>query len=75
MPVLAEIPEDSKVQEAEMDGVPVVVYEPDCKASVAINELAKFVAGESGLPYAPQEARDVKETTSRLIRALTGRRA
>lgn len=74
MPVLAEIPEDSKVQEAELEGIPVVVYEPDCKASVAINELAKFVAGEADLPYAPQEARDVKETTRRLIQALTGRR-
>lgn len=52
-----------------------MVYEPDCKASVAINELAKFVAGEADLPYSPQEARDVKETTNRLIQALTGRRA
>jgi len=74
MPILAEIPEDPKVQEAEREGVPVVVYEPDCDASVAINELAKVVAGGSDLPYVPYEEPAVKETTSRLIRALTGRR-
>ena len=75
IPVLAEIPEDSKVQEAELEGIPVVVYEPDCKASIAINELAKFVAGEADLPYASRGESDVKETTRRLIQALTGRRA
>ncbi len=74
MPVLAEIPEDPKVQEAEREGVPVVVYEPDCEASVAVNELAKIIAGEADLPYVPYEEPAVKETTSRLIRALTGRR-
>jgi septum site-determining protein MinD len=74
MPVLADIPEDSKVQEAEREGVPVVVYEPECEASLAINELAKVVAGEADLPYVPYEDRSVEETTNRLIRALTGRR-
>ncbi len=74
MPILADIPEDSKVQEAEREGVPVVVYEPDSEASIAFNELAKVVAGEADLPYVPNEERAVKETTSRLIRALTGRR-
>ncbi len=73
MPVLADIPEDPKVQEAERDGVPVVVYEPECEASVAINELAKLVAGEADLPYVPYEEPAIRETTSRLIRALTGR--
>lgn len=75
IPTLAEIPEDPKVQEAELEGVPVVVYEPDCAASVAINELARVVTGEADLPYVPSEEGAVKETTSRLIRALTGRRA
>jgi len=75
MPILADIPEDSKVQEAEREGIPVVVYEPECEASVAINELAKVVAGEADLPYVPYEDRAVEETTNRLIRALTGRRA
>ena len=75
IPILADIPEDSKVQEAEREGVPVVVYEPECPASAAINELAKVVVGEADLPYVPYEERAVKETTSRLIRALTGRRA
>lgn len=74
MPVLSEIPEDPKVQEAEREGVPVVVYEPDCDASVAINGLAKVVAGEADLPYVPHEDRAIAETTSMLIRALTGRR-
>lgn len=74
MPVLADIPEDPKVQEAEREGVPVVVYEPECEASVAINELAKVVAGEADLPYVPYEDRAIAETTSKLIRALTGRR-
>jgi septum site-determining protein MinD len=74
LPVLADIPEDPKVQEAEREGVPVVVYEPGCEASVAINELAKVIAGEADLPYAPWEEREVGETAKRLIRALTGRR-
>ncbi len=75
MPVLAEIPEDAKVLEAEREGVPVVVYEPSCAASVAINELARVVAGGADLPYAPGKEREVGETVKRLIRALTGRRA
>ncbi|MDI6642602.1 MAG: cell division ATPase MinD [Candidatus Hodarchaeaceae archaeon] len=75
MPVLADIPEDPKVQEAERECVPVVVYEPECSASIAINELAKVIVGERDLPYVPYEERAVKETTSRLVRALTGRRA
>ncbi len=75
MPVLADIPEDPKVQEAEREGVPVVVYEPECAASLVINELAKVVTGEADLTYVPHEERAVVETTKRLIRALTGRRA
>jgi septum site-determining protein MinD len=73
VPILAEIPEDPKVQEAEREGVPVVVYEPDCDASIAINELAKVVAGEGDLPYIPFRPQEVRETTKRLIRAFTGR--
>ena len=52
----------------------MVVYEPECDASQAINELAKVVVGEAELPYVPHEKRSVAETTSRLVRALTGRR-
>lgn len=74
MPILAEIPEDEKVQEAEREGVPVVVYEPECDASVAIDELAKVVAGEVELPYKPYEERAIAKTTERLVRALTARR-
>lgn len=74
MPVLAEIPEDGKVQEAEREGVPVVVYEPECDASAAIDELAKLVVGEAELPYKPFEERAIAGTTKRLVRALTGRR-
>lgn len=73
MPILSEIPDDPKVQEAELAGVPVVIYEPDCEASVAIGNLAKLVAGEANLPYVPYEERAVAETTARLVRALTGR--
>ena len=74
MPILADIPEDPKVLEAEREGVPVVVYEPGCPASVAINELAKVVIGEVGLPYTPSAKNEVDETIRRLTRALTGRR-
>ena len=74
MPVLAEVPEDPKVQEAEREGVPVVVYEPECEASLAINQLAKVMAGEADLPYIPAKDKEVRETTKRLIQALTGRR-
>ncbi|MGC8817145.1 MAG: cell division ATPase MinD [Candidatus Hadarchaeum sp.] len=73
MPILSEIPEDPKVQEAELAGIPVVVYEPDCEASVTIGNLAKLVAGEANLPYVPYEERAIAETTARLVRALTGR--
>ncbi|MCS7132037.1 MAG: cell division ATPase MinD [Hadesarchaea archaeon] len=75
MPLLAAIPEDVKVQEAEREGVPVVVYEPECPASAAINELASVVAGDKELPYVPHEEGEVDETIKRLARALTGRRA
>jgi len=73
MPVLAEIPEDPKVQEAEREAIPVVVYEPECEASIAINELAKVIVGEADLLYIPAEDQEVRETTKRLIRALTAR--
>ncbi len=74
MPILAEIPEDQKAQEAEREGVPLVVYEPNSPASVAINELAKVVAGEADLPYTPGKEQEIGETIKRLTRALTGRR-
>lgn len=73
MPILAEIPEDPKAQEAELQGVPVVVYEPDSPASVALNDLAKVIVGEADLPYVPQDKQAVAETTQRLVRALIGR--
>jgi septum site-determining protein MinD len=72
MPVMAEIPEDQKVQEAEHQGVPVVVYEPDCPASVAINELAEVVAGKADLPRVSGK-QALGEVTERLVRALTAR--
>ncbi len=75
MPVLAEIPEDAKVQEAEREGVPVVVYEPGCDASAAISELAKVISGGADLPYKPEKEQEIGETVKRLTRALTGRRA
>lgn len=75
IPILADIPEDPKVLEAEREGVPVVVYEPECPASLAINELARVVTGKAGLPYAPSAKQEIDETIRRLTRALTGRRA
>jgi len=75
MPILADIPDDQKVLEAEREGVPVVVYEPECPASIAINGLAKIIAGGGALPYAPSAEDEVSETIQRLTRALTGRRA
>ncbi len=72
IPILAEIPEDPKVREAEMEGVPAVVYEPSSPASQAIRHLASVVAGEADLPYVPIEEREVRETTRRLLAALTG---
>ncbi len=75
LPILAEIPEDEKVREAEREGIPVVVYEPECGASVAIDELAKLVTGEAELPYKPYEEQEIELTTRQLIRALTGQRA
>jgi MinD-like ATPase involved in chromosome partitioning or flagellar assembly len=42
---------EARVREAEREGIPVVVYEPDCDASVAINELAKVMAGEADLSH------------------------
>lgn len=75
IPILADIPDDQKVLEAEREGVPVVVYEPECPASVAINGLAKVIAGGGDLPYAPSAEDEVSETVQRLTRALTGRRA
>ncbi len=73
MPVLAEIPEDSRVQEAELEGVPVVVYEPNCAASVAINRLAKVISSEAALPQISDRKESLAETTRRLARALTAR--
>jgi septum site-determining protein MinD len=70
--VIAQIPEDPKVQEAELEGVPVVVHDPDCPASVAIHELAELLAGK-GEPPGRERAETVSETTNRLVRVLTGR--
>jgi len=72
MPIIAEIPEDSKVQEAELHNTPVVVYDPDSAASVAIYELAEVIVGKTEPPYL-KETRALGETTDRLVRALTGR--
>lgn len=71
LPVLAHIPEDPKVQEAEIQGTPVVVFDPDCRASMAIHELAEVLVGKSEPPYL-REAGAVAETTERLVRVLTG---
>jgi septum site-determining protein MinD len=72
LPILAEIPEDPKVREAEREGVPVLVYDPSCPASEAIQGLAKIVAGEEQLPYVPVEEREIRETSRRLLAALLG---
>jgi septum site-determining protein MinD len=72
LPILAEIPEDPKVREAEREGVPVLVYDPSCPASEAIQGLARIVAGEEHLPYIPVEEREVRETSRRLLAALLG---
>lgn len=71
--VISEIPEDDAVQEAEREGVPVTVYDPESAASEAIYELARIVAGESDLPYRPYEKGEIDRTVESLSRALTGR--
>ncbi|HHI00158.1 MAG: septum site-determining protein MinD [Thermotogae bacterium] len=40
-PLLAVIPEDPKVREATLEGMPVVVYEPNSKVAKAFFELAE----------------------------------
>lgn len=70
LPVLAEIPEDPTVQEAESEGIPLVAYDPECPASVAIHNLAKIVAGEG--PRVMPGKGTLSEATRRLVRALTG---
>ena len=72
LPILAEIPEDPRVREAEREGVPVLVYDPSCPASEAIQGLARIVAGEEHLPYIPVEGREIRETSRRLLAALLG---
>ena len=72
IPILAEIPEDPRVQEAEREGVPVVVYDPECKASRAIQSLAEVLVGRAGTPYGFGKGGG-DETVRRLVRALTGR--
>ncbi|MBS3815279.1 MAG: cell division ATPase MinD [Hadesarchaea archaeon] len=74
LPILAGIPEDPKVQEAEREEVPVTIYEPESRASIAIHDLAKVLVGESKLPYNPYEESEIDETVKRLSRALTGQR-
>ena len=71
LPLIAQIPEDPKVQEAELQGTPVVVYEPDSPASVAIHELAEVLTGKAEPPYL-REPQGLAETTERLVRVLTG---
>jgi septum site-determining protein MinD len=44
-PLLAVIPEDPKVREATLEGMPVVAYDPDSKASKAFFELAEKLIG------------------------------
>jgi septum site-determining protein MinD len=72
--VVAEIPEDPKVQEAEHEGIPFVVYDPDCDASRAVNDLAKIIAGDSHPRYRAYEKDPLGETSVKLLRALTGGR-
>lgn len=72
LPLLAEIPEDQKVREAERSGIPVVVYDPNCPASEAIHGLARVIAGEKELPYLPVEESEVRETVKRFMAALFG---
>ncbi|MEM1689902.1 MAG: cell division ATPase MinD [Candidatus Hadarchaeales archaeon] len=69
--VLTEIPEDRKVQEAELHGMPFVVYDPDCKASEAIYKLAEIIVGKADPPQLQQSS--LTETSERLIRVLTGK--
>jgi len=75
MPVLVAIPEDPVVQEAEHEGIPFVVYDPDCEASRAVHELAKIVVGESDLKGEPSGEFTLKGASVKLLRALLGRRA
>lgn len=71
--ILAEVPEDEVVQEAEREGVPVVVYDPECRASQAIQTLAEVLVGKAGPPYGFSGEKGKDETVLRLVRALTGR--
>ncbi|MFH0836917.1 MAG: P-loop NTPase [Candidatus Aenigmatarchaeota archaeon] len=48
MPIIAEIPEDSKVQESISLKKSIIEHAPDSKASIALKELAGYIAGE---PY------------------------
>ncbi|MEM2866435.1 MAG: cell division ATPase MinD [Candidatus Hadarchaeales archaeon] len=73
VPVLAEVPEDPAVQEAEREGVPVVVYDPECRASLAVQALAEVLVGKAGPPYGFPGEKGRDETVARLVRALTGR--
>lgn len=73
LPVLAEVPEDPAVQEAEREGVPVVVYDPECRASRAIQLLAEVLVGKAGPPHSLSGEKGEDETVLRLVRALTGK--
>ncbi|MFW5911961.1 MAG: MinD/ParA family ATP-binding protein [Candidatus Hadarchaeota archaeon] len=75
MPVISEIPESDTVQQAEREGVPITVYDPENPASESIYELAKIITGESDLPYEPYEKTETDETVERLARALTRRKS
>jgi septum site-determining protein MinD len=72
VPILAEVPEDARVQEAEREGVPVVIYDPECRASEAIQSLAEVLVGKAGPPYGFSGKGGSDETVKRLVRALTG---
>lgn len=74
IPVLAKIPEDPKVQEAEHEGVPFVVYDSDCDASQALGELARVIVGESDIRSAYGEEFQLGDTSKKLLRALLGGR-
>ncbi|MEM2878127.1 MAG: cell division ATPase MinD [Candidatus Hadarchaeales archaeon] len=74
VPVIAEIPEDQRVQEAEHEGVPFIVYDPDCEASRVVNDLAKLVVGEVDLKSRSYEGSPLEGISAKLLRAIMGGR-
>jgi len=45
-PVISAIPEDSKIPESISKGVPVCIYDENCKSALALKELAASLIGE-----------------------------